>query len=389
MTRLFTALLAMGCASPELSRDRDPQAASCPEAAEHASECLGVAVAYDTDCDAASAQQVLDLGCDDLIDGKADGFISASLCSLGFADYCAYPPLLEPSGVPTRYPIVLLHGFAASSSFNGFHASTIEALVDDGHEVFVTETAPFEPVDARTDRLAVQLRDILEQTGAEKVHLIGHSMGGLDARQLVCRDGGFDFGEVVSTITTISTPHRGSAMADVVLDKSADPDLLEALVTVFGDMFSANNQTPDVVGALESLSEAGAPAFNEACQDDPRVDYFSYAGVSSIDGINLQEDYERAVCGSSIRHEGTAAETHPLLALSAAVVAHGLELRPNDGAVTVESAQWGEFLGCVPADHGAEIGALGQSGFLGRSGFESRALLRHHAFFLADHESLD
>jgi hypothetical protein len=43
----------------------------------------------------------------------------------------------------------------------------------------------------------------------------------------------------------------------------------------------------------------------------------------------------------------------------------------------------------VPADHGAEIGALGQSGFLGRSGFESRALLRHHAFFLADHESLD
>jgi len=350
------------------------------------SQCLGEPVAYEMECTRDSAADLLAMGCDELAQGKADGLWSDTLCALGFADHCTYPALFEPTGGAARYPIVLLHGFAASATFNGFHDATVDALRADGHDVYVTETAPFEGVDARTDRLEGQILDILDVTGADKVHLIGHSMGGLDARNLVCRPGAFDFGAKVATITTVSTPHRGSLIADVVLDKSADPDLIEALSVVFGDMFSQNNQTPDVIEALESLSEAGAAGFNASCVDDPRVDYYSYAGVSSVDGINLQEDHERAVCGDSIRHDGTAAATHPLLALSAAVVAHGLEFRPNDGAVMVESAQWGDFLGCVPADHGAEIGALDQFGFLGRSGFESRAFLRHHAYLLADRE---
>ena len=31
----------------------------------------------------------------------------------------------------------------------------------------------------------------------------------------------------------------------------------------------------------------------------------------------------------------------------------------NDGLVPVESAKWGTFLGCVPADHLDEIGQIG------------------------------
>ena len=44
------------------------------------------------------------------------------------------------------------------------------------------------------------------------------------------------------------------------------------------------------------------------------------------------------------------------LVLAAPFVAHGIELRPNDGMVTVESAKWGKFMGCVPADHLDEVG---------------------------------
>jgi triacylglycerol lipase len=41
---------------------------------------------------------------------------------------------------------------------------------------------------------------------------------------------------------------------------------------------------------------------------------------------------------------------------AAGFVAHGIELRPNDGMVTVESAKWGKFMGCIPADHLDEVG---------------------------------
>jgi triacylglycerol lipase len=41
---------------------------------------------------------------------------------------------------------------------------------------------------------------------------------------------------------------------------------------------------------------------------------------------------------------------------------------PNDGLVTAESARWGQFLGCLPADHIDEVGQiLGDSPGLGNS----------------------
>jgi hypothetical protein len=38
------------------------------------------------------------------------------------------------------------------------------------------------------------------------------------------------------------------------------------------------------------------------------------------------------------------------------------EPTPNDGLVTVSSARWGVFLGCIPADHPDEIGQVADDG---------------------------
>jgi triacylglycerol esterase/lipase EstA (alpha/beta hydrolase family) len=65
-------------------------------------------------------------------------------------------------------------------------------------------------------------------------------------------------------------------------------------------------------------------------------------------------------------------------------VAHGLELTPNDGVVSVESAIWGDFLGCVPADHADEIGQFGDEGTNGRTGWNHVRFYRNHAFALAE-----
>jgi triacylglycerol lipase len=44
-----------------------------------------------------------------------------------------------------------------------------------------------------------------------KVHIIGHSMGGLDARHMIVELG---MAERVCSLTTVGTPHKGSSFAD-------------------------------------------------------------------------------------------------------------------------------------------------------------------------------
>ena len=53
-------------------------------------------------------------------------------------------------------------------------------------------------------------------------------------------------------------------------------------------------------------------------------------------------------------------------------------LRANDGLVPVESAKWGRFRGCVPADHLDQIGQLG--GLVDT--FNYRTFYEEHAAFL-------
>ncbi len=59
----------------------------------------------------------------------------------------------------------------------------------------------------------------------------------------------------------------------------------------------------------------------------------------------------------------------PLLSVTETYLDGGLlDPYPNDGLVRVKDAQWGTFLGCVPADHLDEIGHLfGDSPGLGNS----------------------
>lgn len=52
------------------------------------------------------------------------------------------------------------------------------------------------------------------ETGAEQVHIIGHSMGGLDSRLMIVDMG---MAEKVASLTTIGTPHLGTVLADHVI----------------------------------------------------------------------------------------------------------------------------------------------------------------------------
>ena len=62
-------------------------------------------------------------------------------------------------------------------------------------------------------RLGELVEDVCQETGYDKVHVIGHSMGGLIGRYLVQR---LDGDQRVHTLATLGTPHSGTWPAGLV-----------------------------------------------------------------------------------------------------------------------------------------------------------------------------
>ena len=364
--------------------------------------CLGVpAEAPSNSCDADQAevaQELLDgieaAGCEGVPVGKDDSFLCAALLwdPLGWCDDTPEPLGPEPAGEPTRYPIILAHGFNTSTT-NFWRFNDVDvALIEDGHDVVLGSVPPFDTPQVRAEFLARQVDELLESSGSEKVNMVCFSMGGIDCRYLVSPDG-LGYGEKVASVTTISSPHRGTYVADVAvgfLPDEDEADAIDAIATLYGSTFSDVADDSHIVAALASMSERGMVEFNATIADDPAVMYQSWAGVSSVAGLpNPRRNAETDACTDEngdvllMRHEGTVDRMDALLVGAAAFVAHGTELRPNDGVATVESSKWGRFRGCYPGDHLDAAGQINDDGPDPRTGFDYLRFYRNLAFDLA------
>jgi triacylglycerol lipase len=289
----------------------------------------------------------------------------------------------EPAGSHTRYPIVLAHGFDGSPTNRWGFYGIKEALEADGQIVHVAAVPPYDSPEVRAKALAQHVDAALKESGAKKVNIIAHSMGGLDSRVLISSLG---YGDRVASLTTISTPHRGTAVADValkIMPGNAD-EAVNALAKAWAKSFTSDDLANDthVRAAMSAISEKNAPAFNAAHPNDARVFYQSWAGVSSFLGLPNGKD-DGACDGKLLRHAFRNDVMDGTLVGGAAIVAHGTELRPNDGMATVESAKWGTFRGCVPADHLDEVGQPKHDGPVKHTGFDATRFYRNVAFDLA------
>jgi pimeloyl-ACP methyl ester carboxylesterase len=65
-------------------------------------------------------------------------------------------------------------------------------------------------VQSAAEALGRHIEHICRETGHERVHVVGHSLGGLVARYLVQRLGG---DERVQSLVTLGTPHAGTRLA--------------------------------------------------------------------------------------------------------------------------------------------------------------------------------
>ena len=81
---------------------------------------------------------------------------------------------------------------------------------EQGYSVYAADTDGFGTIEHNAEQLKAQILKILKQENAEKVNLIAHSKGGLDSKYML-RELGMT--KKVASLTTLCTPHRGSAIA--------------------------------------------------------------------------------------------------------------------------------------------------------------------------------
>jgi triacylglycerol lipase len=112
---------------------------------------------------------------------------------------------------PSTRPVLLVHGLGGTKSSWYFVA---RALAAKGMTVDAISYTSFgTSVERLADRLAVEVERMLAQTGADKIHLIGHSLGGVVIAQAI--ESGRLAGKV-DTIVTLGSPFGGSPWARLV-----------------------------------------------------------------------------------------------------------------------------------------------------------------------------
>jgi triacylglycerol lipase len=218
-------------------------------------------------------------------------------------------------------PIVLAHGLFGFDRIGlgpvtlaNYFRSLPRYLEAAGNRVLVSQVPSIAGIERRSRMLGRRIRDAF---GGEPVHLIGHSMGGLDARALLASEG--DAGLILS-LTTIGTPHLGSALADFAK-------------IGFGRVYRLFKALHIDHSGFLDITRRTARSFHRSHPAPKSIPCFSIAGHPDPEDVCLPLRRPHAILDEA---EG-----------------------PNDGVVSVESAlAFGEPLPVWRVDHLRQVGWL-------------------------------
>lgn len=222
-----------------------------------------------------------------------------------------------PRGPPL--PVVLVHGLFGFDQIGvpGVKVHYFRGIVDHLATLGCHAHAVRLPRAAAVPERAKMLVDKIAELPHDRVDIIAHSLGGLDARYALAHLG---LDRRVRSLVTIGTPHRGTPLADLATDGPLA--LARKTIAALG--------VP--LDAVDWLSTSALERFNREVIDAPGVRYASVVG-----GIR-----------------------EPSTPVSLAIAPAHAYLRriagPNDGLVPMTSQYWGETLAEIEADHFEQIG---------------------------------
>jgi triacylglycerol lipase len=225
-----------------------------------------------------------------------------------------------------RTPIVFAHGLGISGEAYELLGGLRKFFGQRNRPFLIAMTPVAGSIEERAEILK---REIARLVPSGKLHLVAHSMGGLDAR-LALQDPAL--AQRVLSLTTLSTPHHGSPVADYVVRHL---DELETNAVVKKWVEKLFGGSLDAVRELTTTYMDGQ--FNPQVADVPGVQYFSM-------GFYIP----------------APVELHSIIpwlwAVHAVISEAGFSR--NDGMVSVESARWGTSLGVLAGDHYSETSPI-------------------------------
>jgi len=175
--------------------------------------------------------------------------------------------------VSLKYPVVLVHGIIAHDRGGKVHfwGRIPEVLQQKGVRVFLGNTDAWGRYESNAEILKATIEMVLRETNSEKVNIIAHSKGGLDSRYLIWKH---DFGDKVASLTTISTPHYGAELADLIYKQEKfHSETNKKALARFGEAYGDIN--PDMYNVNYQLTTENLKNFNEKVINDDRVFYQS------------------------------------------------------------------------------------------------------------------
>jgi triacylglycerol lipase len=220
------------------------------------------------------------------------------------------PVAIQPGG---PLPVILVHGLFGFDRIAKIHyfRGLVDHLATLGCHAHAVRLPPAGSVPERARVLA----DKIAALPHDRVDIIAHSLGGLDARYALAHCG---LAPRVRSLVTIGTPHHGTPLAN----------LAHGGPLAIGRKAIAALGIP--LAALDWLSPAALEKFNAEVPDAPGVRYACVVGGIRESGVPL-----------------AIAPAHAYLRRLAG---------PNDGLVPIASQFWGETLAEIEADHFAQIG---------------------------------
>lgn len=199
-----------------------------------------------------------------------------------------------------RYPLVLVPGLLGFIRLLGYPYwfGIVAALRRQGAKVFPVLVSAVHSSEVRGEQLLERIAQVLRETGADKVHLIGHSQGALSARYAAALKP-----EWVASVTSVAGPNHGSELADFLQRLAPHGSLRERLLALLMRWvarcmawletgYSGPRLPIDTVAAQQSLTTAGVAAFNarypqglpttwggEGAEEVDGVRYYSWSGT--------------------------------------------------------------------------------------------------------------
>ena len=172
----------------------------------------------------------------------------------------------------TKYPLLMVHGiFFRDYKYINYWGRIPNELRKNGSTVYFGSHQSALPVSLSGAELAQRIKNICEQTGCEKVNIIAHSKGGLDARYATSLCGAEKY---VASLTTISTPNRGCVFVDWLLNK-VPKSVQKQIAATYNAALRKLGETPDFIAAVNDLTYKRCEELNREMTDADSVFYQS------------------------------------------------------------------------------------------------------------------